>query len=533
MCRFHFISLEAKDRMFLVVLSGGSKGRVLKIEGEGVIGRDPSVEYPIDDPTVSRRHAQLLKTSSGWTLRDLGSANGSEINGIRFNGDRALNEGDVISVGRVTLVYNSQLAGTVRGPGPGSAERTEASNPSRLEANALVAQIMGGLRADHQDAEEQASNALAALIDAVPGATRASLVDWRAGRILARAPKGAEISRSTLFRALSAMKTSPKGVAVWLPEQCRELAASLSVAEIAPFVAAQVDHQIGLLLEGADAQTTRPLTPMSPELLEDALLLLRIPLAGIRAMAAAGSRKMRDSDLRLAQRIQQRLLTPAPDSIDGFELALSYTPAMMVGGDFFHIEKLGADELAVLIGDVSGKGVSGAMYMSFLVADLRHQLKRKVGPAELLENLQRSLTPVLEPGMFATVAAVFVNTRTGMCRVGLAGHSPPVLRSSARKVIEMGLDPGSPVGADADLQVREQRLQLAPGDCLVLTTDGVDEGENSAGEPYGKARRDQVLLSCESAAEINQALRKSLLEFVGRDRSTDDLTIICLGRLRN
>ena len=60
-------------------------------------------------------------------------------------------------------------------------------------------------------------------------------------------------------------------------------------------------------------------------------MLLRIPLAAIRSQAAAASRKMRDSDLRLAQRIQQRLLTPPPEQIDGFELACSYTPAMMVG----------------------------------------------------------------------------------------------------------------------------------------------------------------------------------------------------------
>jgi serine phosphatase RsbU (regulator of sigma subunit) len=146
--------------------------------------------------------------------------------------------------------------------------------------------------------------------------------------------------------------------------------------------------------------------------------------------------------------------------------------------------------------------------------------------------MHASLVPVLEPGMFVTVAAAYLNTRTGICRVGLAGHSAPVLRTAARKVMEMGLDPGSPIGAQNELTVREQRLQLAPGDCLVLTTDGVEEGENSAGEPYGKARRDQVLLSCDTAAEINETLRKSLLEFVGRDRSSDDLTIICLGRGR-
>lgn len=518
--------------MFLVVLNGGAKGRVLKLEGEGILGRDPSVEYSIDDPTVSRRHSELLKSENGWRLRDLGSANGTEINGVKLIGDRALAEGDVISLGRVTLTFSSQLAGTVRGTGPAAANVADTPTGSATEPLGLSNRMLAALKGENDAPEELACNALKALLSCLPTATRASMVDWRAGRILARAPQGAEISRSTLFRALSALKSEPQGVVVWMPEQCQQLARALAVEKIAPFIAVPIDHQVGLLLEGGTDHGERRPVAITLSDLEEASLLLRIPLAALRAQAAAGSRKMRDSDLRLAQRIQQRLLTPAPPKIDGFELAMSYTPAMMVGGDFFHIEMRSNEELAVVIGDVSGKGVSGAMYMSYLVADLRHQLKLKVGPADLLENLQRSLNPVLEPGMFATVAAVFINTRTGMCRVGLASHSPPVLRTAARKVIEMGLDPGSPVGTDMDLQVREQKLALAPGDCLILTTDGVDEGENTAGELYGKARRDQVLLSCDTAGEINQALRKSLLEFVGKDRSTDDLTIICLGRLR-
>jgi Tfp pilus assembly protein PilN len=518
--------------MFLVLLSGNHKGKVYTLEGEGVLGRDPTVEYAIDDPTVSRRHAEMVKTAEGWRLRDLGSANGTEINGARLIGDKALRDGDVIGLGRVTLVYNVQLAGTVRGKAPGAEDATTPPTVADLIDDDLVSMMLSALHAEHRDAENQAAAALAALIRAIPGAVRASLVDWRAGKLLARAPEGAEVSRSTLFRALSALKSEPKGVVVWTPEECQRLAQTLSLADVPPFLALPLDPQVGLLLEGSEVGTTRTNVALLPQQLADAVMLLRIPLAGIRAHAAAGSRKMRDSDLRLAQRIQLRLLTPPPDDIEGFELALSYTPAMMVGGDFYHIERRGADELAVLIGDVSGKGVSAAMYMGYIVADLRHQLRTNAGPAEMLENLQRSLTPVFEPGMFVTVAAVFVNTKTGMCRVGLAGHSPPVLRSARRKVIEMGLDPGSPVGADMDLAVREQRLQLAPGDCLVLTTDGVDEGENAAGEPYGKERRDQVLVSCDSAAEINQALRKSLLEFVGRERSTDDLTIICLRRLK-
>ncbi len=513
--------------MFLVLLSGSHKGKVYRLTVEGVLGRDPGVGYSIDDPTVSRRHAEMVKSGDGWRLRDLGSANGTEINGVRLIGDKALRDGDVIGLGRITLVFNVQLASTVSGSGPAIA----ASPQSPPLDGGWLAAMMTGLHAEHLDAEGQAGAALAALIKSIPGAARASLVDWRAGKLLARAPEGAEVSRSTLFRALSALKGEPAGVAVWTPQECERLAQSLALPEVAPFLALPIDNQVGLLLEASDTAGTRPSTALLPQQLADAAMLLRIPLAAIRAQAAAGSRKMRDSDLRLAQRIQQKMLTPPLDGIEGFELALSYTPAMMVGGDFYHIEKRGADELAVLIGDVSGKGVSAAMYMAYLVADLRHQIRTNAGPAELIENLQRSMTPVFEPGMFVTVAAVFMNTRTGMCRVGLAGHSAPVLRSARRKVIEMGLDPGSPVGADMDLAVREQRLQLAPGDCLILTTDGVDEGENSAGELYGKARRDQVLVSCDSAAEINQALRKSVLEFVGKERSSDDLTIICLKRL--
>lgn len=514
--------------MFLVVLSGVQQGRVLTIERDGVLGRDPNADYPVEDPTVSRRHAELLRAPDGWRLRDLGSANGTEINGVRLIGDRPLREGDVIGLGRVTLVYNSVLAGTVRATPP--VERT-LQPPVALDLQ-LGPKVMAALRADTSDVDHQALSALGAIVATVPGAARACLVDWKLGRILARAPADAEISRSTVFRALSALRAQSEGVAVWLPEECSRLAESLSVPEVDPFIAVPVDGQVGLLVEGVGFEGTRPISALPTEQFKDACLLLRIPLAALRAQAAAGSRKMRDSDLRLAQRIQQRLLTPSPKDIEGFELALNYTPALMVGGDFYHIERRAADELAVLIGDVSGKGVSGAMYMSYLVADLRHHLKTCSGPASLLEALQHSLMPVLEGGMFVTVAAVFLNTRTGMCRVGLAGHSAPVLRTAARKVIEMGLDPGSPIGTQADLSVREQRLALAPGDCLVLTTDGVEEGENSAGEPYGKQRRDQVLLSCDSADEINQALRKSLLEFVGKDRSTDDLTIICLGRQR-
>lgn len=525
--------------MWLEVQSGREQGKRLEINRDGVIGRDPAADYPVLDPTVSRRHAEIVRSADGWRLRDLGSSNGTELNGHRLIGDRALREGDTIGLGHVRILClpgtpdeeavtsQPKAAATVQGAVPDLATISDASG-DRIAAAVLVA--ISALPAD-AGADIEARAALAALAEAVPGARHACLVDWKAGRIMARAPAEAEISRSGVFQALEILRRSPQGAVAWSVQSCTRIAEDHGLAAVEPFIVLPVDAAVGVLIEGPEDTQALPETTLSLELLAATARLMRIPLAALRAAAAAGSRKLRDSDLRLAQRIQQRLLSPTPAVLEGFELAVSYRPAMMVGGDFFHIERIGG-ELAVVIGDVSGKGVSGAMYMAYLMADLRHHLKHCKAPGKLLEQLHESLSPVLEAGMFVTIAVVFVNLKSGMCRVALAGHSAPVLRSAARKVIEMGLDPGAPLGAETSINVREQKLQLAPGDCLLLTTDGVEEGENGQGEQFGKARRDQVLVACATAEEINEALRSELLEFVGRDRSTDDLTIICLGRTR-
>ncbi len=517
--------------MYLVVLSGKAQGRVITIERDGVIGRDPGVTYPIDDPTVSRRHAEVIASADGWRLRDLGSANGTEINGSRLIGDRLLREGDVVGLGRATLVYNQQLAATSTAPSPvGQTMERTLMPPAKPLKDELAPALMAALQQASNDPQAQAVALLEVIVKLLPGALRASLVDWRAGWALARYPRDGDMSRNALFRAMSLLKADSAGAVVWSQDEVRRLAAQIAAPDLEPLIALPVDDKVGLLVEGGGQQETQVVQRIALADFREAMLLLRIPVSGIRMQTAAGSRKLRDADLRLAQRIQMRLLSKPPADLNGFEMALSYTPALMIGGDFYHIEKRGADELVVVIGDVSGKGISASLYMAYVVADLRLLIPNVPGPAELLIELQEAMAPVLETGMFATVCAVYIDLQSGLCRVALAGHSPPVLRSATRKVIEMGLDPGSPLGAESTPNLREQRLQLAPGDCLLMTTDGVDEGENDKREPYGKKRRDQVLTSCESPAEINEALRKSLLEFVGKDRSTDDLTIICIGR---
>lgn len=251
----------------------------------------------------------------------------------------------------------------------------------------------------------------------------------------------------------------------------------------------------------------------------------------VRPSQDAKRAKMMLSDLRLARRIQYRLLPEQPPEVAGYEIDFSYTPALAIGGDFYDVTRLPSGELAVTIGDVAGKGVSGAMYMVFACAVLRARLATAKGPAEFLTELNQRVCPVIEPGMFLTVATMFLNPVTHVCRLALAGHNPPVLRTATKRVVEMSLDPGHPIGSSPDLSIRDQRFQLSPGDVMLFTTDGVEEGENPTGEPFGNDRRNDAMRQASGASDMNRRLRSALLGFCQDEVSSDDFTIICVERL--
>ena len=132
--------------MFLSLLSGSHNGRVLKIEREGVIGRDPAVEYSIDDPTVSRRHAELVRSADGWRLRDLGSANGTFVNNRPLDQRPVLlADGDQLRLGHLHLRVFVSPSGETLSPMAmtqvSSRDQTTVPAGSRVEPQLLLARI--------------------------------------------------------------------------------------------------------------------------------------------------------------------------------------------------------------------------------------------------------------------------------------------------------------------------------------------------------------------------------------------------------
>jgi sigma-B regulation protein RsbU (phosphoserine phosphatase) len=192
----------------------------------------------------------------------------------------------------------------------------------------------------------------------------------------------------------------------------------------------------------------------------------------------------------LVQTLQQTLIPPVPPTIAGLDVAAAYRPAGSgdeVGGDFFDVFQIGEDDWMVTLGDVSGKGVEAAVVTALIRHTLRSVAVRYRASVDMLHELNRVM---LESSLdrFCTVALMRMRRTAGVwyAEVTLGGQSQPLLRSRGQRSRPFGR-PGSLVGALDDPGFFETRLRLAPGDTVVLYTDGVTEGRHG-GEFYGDQR---------------------------------------------
>jgi len=216
-------------------------------------------------------------------------------------------------------------------------------------------------------------------------------------------------------------------------------------------------------------------------------------------------------DLEQARQLQQSVLIPESIASPCYSVAVEYRPAQTVGGDFFQTIAQPDGTLLVLIGDVSGKGVSAAMLVAVLVGAARAIARRTSDPAALLAELNTQLRG-RSGGHFATCIAASLDPN-GTLQFANAGHLPPYLNGS-----EIAVEGSLPLGIAEHLDSATQRLQLSPGDTLTFITDGVVEAANSAGELFGFERTCEI--STHSAAQIAAAAQA-----FGQE---DDITVLTL-----
>jgi hypothetical protein len=231
--------------------------------------------------------------------------------------------------------------------------------------------------------------------------------------------------------------------------------------------------------------------------------LLMVLVIGVLAMRRFLRTQVRESlarqsarkDLEQAQQLQQRVLVPEEITSPFFSVETEYRPAQTVGGDFFQTLTRPNGSLLVVIGDVSGKGVSASMLVAVLVGTIRNQAEHSFDPVLMLATLNRRMIG-RSGGHFATCLAAEISP-DGAMRVANAGHIPPYLNGK-----EIELEGSLPLGVVDEAEYTEQIFSLEPGDRLTFLTDGVIEATNASNELFGFERTREI--SKEHAAAIAQ-----------------------------
>jgi sigma-B regulation protein RsbU (phosphoserine phosphatase) len=236
-------------------------------------------------------------------------------------------------------------------------------------------------------------------------------------------------------------------------------------------------------------------------------------------------------ELALAGEVQISFLPHELPDIPGWQLAVTLKPAGETSGDFYDVCLLPNGRLALLIADVVGKGVSAALYMALIWTLLRTlAAEHPTRPDLMIEAANRRTLSVTETraGQFATVFYGILDPATGTLVYCNAGHCPSLLLSAQNGVDVQELDvTGVPLGLFANETWEQRVVQLAPGDGLVLYTDGVTEARNEEGEFFDE---DRLVASARAhlgrpARELRDAILAAVHEFVGDGVQRDDIAL--------
>jgi sigma-B regulation protein RsbU (phosphoserine phosphatase) len=254
----------------------------------------------------------------------------------------------------------------------------------------------------------------------------------------------------------------------------------------------------------------------------------------IKDLADVTAAKARiESDLATARRIQLDLL-PSRFDFDpprpAVDIRAILEPAKAVGGDFYDFFFIDPRRLFVAVGDVSGKGVPASLFMAVSKAYLKAFVKQGHSPAEALAHLNDELAIENDEGLFLTAFCASVDVETGACAYASGGHAPPLLVRAAGAVEIVPAVQGPLIGLDGGRSFAAGDLELAPGDLLFVSSDGVAEAENSEQALYGDERLARVLarLRGASAEAVLAGVWADIQTFVAGAPPSDDITMLAL-----
>jgi serine phosphatase RsbU (regulator of sigma subunit) len=539
----------------LVTIRGPNIGQRFALDRDGaLIGRQPDAAIYLESLAVSRQHAIIRCDGGTWFVEDMGSSNGTFLNGTRVNGRTELSERDDLQIG--PYVLHLQIERPTPPPGPDDREpivrasiSAQSSNHTLFTQNpAYKLQVVLEI-AQHLGRTLQTDALLGRLLDHLlclfPQADRGMVILCEGERLVVHAqrsrlpgePQEFPYSRSVVRRALD------EGVGLLSEDVPGDhklvMTATLLSLNLRSFLCVPLLSPEGRRLGALQLDCLRQGQRFRPEDLE-LLTAIGLQVGVVLENAVLHVQLLREErlhqELQLARDIQMSFL---PSQFDGFtgndpELFAKVHPAREMSGDLYDFFPLPDGRLAFFIGDVSGKGMPAALFMVAVRTLIRHLTPSASSPSDLLARLHKALATDNPTHLYVTLLHGVYNARDGSVVLARGGHPPPLVRRPNGTVETLSLQSGTLVGSPALVfQVTDTSLALRPGETLIGYTDGFTEAFAPNREMFGVERLCETLggprtaLSLEACADHASAAVK---RFTSQDEQQDDQTLLLLRR---
>jgi phosphoserine phosphatase RsbU/P len=540
--------MEFNPNVRLTVFQPGLAPQQLSLPaGLITLGRAHDCTVPIKDRFLSRRHAEIVLDEGAWLLRDCGSVNGTLLNGLRVLAPQPLRPGDRIGLGDSEVVFNaaeddsSQIVAVdsqshatnmtiavdldERGN-----ERTQILNALAVEflADRPMAELFDFILDKVSDLLRPTRTAIATL-----GGDGVTFENVKLRRSTRELPADLRISRTLLRDVVEGRQVVSFFDSGGDDDDRIAHAESIISQRIRSAVCAPLvvgDAVLGVLyldFVGAAGAVTENDVRLVAQIARFAAVTLERTRLREEALAKAKI----DEELRTAYVIQSRLLPAQLPAIDGYCFAGVNRPCKTVSGDYYDVVVRPDGRIYFVIADVSGKGITAALVMSSVATAFQIFTRSDPAPADLLREINATLAPKTAPTKFITLFAGVLDPASGVVEFANGGHVPPLVigRDGVRTLKTTDLV----VGLFPTAQYRNQSVELAPGDSLVMFTDGVTEAENAAEEQLGVEPVAELLQTMHGteAARILETIDERVRMYIGDVPAGDDVTMLAVTRV--
>jgi serine phosphatase RsbU (regulator of sigma subunit) len=240
-----------------------------------------------------------------------------------------------------------------------------------------------------------------------------------------------------------------------------------------------------------------------------------------------------EGEMEIARQTQQSILPRQKPIHPGYDFGSLMIPARAVGGDFYDFIHLDDQQLCIVIGDVSGKGLPAALLMTLTFSLVRAATGKTDNPRQILQNANRFLHNMSASGTFVTLLYSVLDFPTGILAYQRAGHLLPIILDQNGEFIDIAMEKGQPLGLFNEATIDQQQVLLPKGGLVLLYSDGLSEAADSQGNEYGLQRVKQELFTYrrESASIICDKLWLAVQNHSGENLHQDDFTTVIIKRI--